>query len=121
MRRLLIEFGSGIDQHGQEPTVAAIRAVKDAISWNYLVGLREVLDLKNLDNMIVRVTIGTPYPERVNVAEVAAALPHGQVSVEVVPGGLLVHSGHASPNLGDKSDEVIVANAAVEVGVPGQD
>lgn len=117
MRRLLIEFGSGIDQHGQEPTVAAVRAVKDAISWNYLVGLREVLNLENLDNMIVRVTIGTPYPERVDRAQVEAALPHGRKTVEVVSGGLLVHSGHASASLGDTSDEVIVANAAVEVGV----
>jgi uncharacterized protein (TIGR02058 family) len=117
MRRLLIEFGSGIDQHGQEPTVAAVRAVKDAISWNYLVGLREVLRLDDLEKMVVRVTIGTPYPERVDKAQVAAALPHGQKTIEVVPGGLLVHSGHASAHLGDKNDEVIVANAAVEVGV----
>jgi uncharacterized protein (TIGR02058 family) len=117
MRRLLIEFGSGIDQHGQEPTVAAVRAVKDAISWNYLVGLREVLRLDDLEKMVVRVTIGTPYPERVDKEQVAAALPHGQKTIEVVSGGLLVHSGHASAQLGDKNDEVIVANAAVEVGV----
>jgi uncharacterized protein (TIGR02058 family) len=117
VRRLLIEFGSGIDQHGQNPTDAAIRAVKDAISWNYLVGLREILNLQDIDQMIVRVTIGTPYPERVDRAAVAKALPHGQKTIEVVPGGLLVHSGHASERLGDVTDEVIVANAAVEVGV----
>lgn len=117
MRRLLIEFGSGIDQHGQSATEAAIRAVKDAISWNYLVGLREVLNLQDIDKMVVRVTIGTPYPEQVDRAAVARALPHGQKTIEVVPGGLLIHSGHASERLGDKSDEVIVANAAVEVGV----
>lgn len=118
MRRLLIQFGSGIDQHGQEPTVAAVRAVKDAISWNYLVGLREVLNLRDIDTMLVRVTIGTPYPERVDKEEVAKALPHGQKTIEVVAGGLLVHTGHASAQLGDKNDEVLVANAAVEVGVP---
>lgn len=117
MRRLLIEFGSGIDQHGQDPTVAAVRAIKDAISWNYLVGLREVLDLQDLDDMVVRVTIGTPYPERVDKSLVAEALPHGKKTIEIVSGGLLVHSGHASARHGDRSDEVIVANAAVEVGV----
>ncbi|MHB1006559.1 MAG: Lin0512 family protein [Chloroflexota bacterium] len=117
MRRLLIEFGSGIDQHGQDPTVAATRAIKDAISWNYLVGLREALGLKDLDQMIVRVTIGAPYPERVDVEAVKRALPHGKKTVTVVPGGLLVHSGHASERYGDTSDEVLVANAAVEVGV----
>ncbi|MDA8217473.1 MAG: Lin0512 family protein [Dehalococcoidales bacterium] len=117
MRRLLIEFGSGIDQHGQNPTDAAIRAIKDAISWNYLVGLREVLGLQDLDKMVVRVTIATPYPEEVDREAVAAALPHGQKTIEVVAGGLLVHSGHASERYGDRSDEVLVANAAVEVGV----
>lgn len=117
MRRLLIEFGNGIDQHGQNPTDAAVRAVKDAISWNYLVGLREVLNLKDLEQMIVRVTIATPYPERVDREAVAKALPHGQKQIEVVEGGMLVHSGHASAHLGDKTDEVIVANAAIEVGV----
>ncbi len=117
MRRLLIEFGCGIDQHGQSPTDAAIRAIKDAISWNYLVGLREVLGLQDIDKMIVRVIIATPYPERLDRQAVAAALPHGQKTIEVVQGGLLMHSGHASPRYGDQSDEVIVANAAVEVGV----
>ena len=117
MRRLLIEFGNGIDQHGQNPTDAAVRAVKDAISWNYLVGLRELAGLTDVDKMVVRVTIATPYPERVDREAVARALPHGSKQVEVVAGGLLLHSGHASPQLGDATDEVIVANAAVEVGV----
>src|SRR5512133_2387457 len=117
MRRLLIEFGNGIDQHGQNPTDAAVRAVKDAISWNYLVGLREVLGLSDGDKMVVRVTIATPYPERVDDEAVARAMPHGQKHVAVIQGGLLYHSGHASARLGDQSDEVIVANAAVEVGV----
>ncbi len=29
-KRLIIEMGMGIDQHGQEPTVAAARAVRNA-------------------------------------------------------------------------------------------
>ena len=117
MRRLLIEFGNGIDQHGQNPTDAAVRAIKDAISWNYLVGLREVLALADIDKMVVRVTVATPYPERVDREALARALPHGQKHIEVVPGGLLFHSGHANPRMGDTNDEVIVANVAVEVGV----
>ncbi len=31
-KRLIIEMGMGIDQHGQEPTVAAARAVRNAIA-----------------------------------------------------------------------------------------
>ncbi len=117
MRRLLIEFGNGIDQHGQDPTVAAERAIKDAISWNYLVGLREVLGLKNVDDMVVRATVAVPYPELVDKERLAKALPHGHKTIEVVAGGMVMRSGHASEALGDKNDEVLVANAAVEVGV----
>ncbi|MHB1132441.1 MAG: Lin0512 family protein [Chloroflexota bacterium] len=117
MRRLLIEFGNGIDQHGQDPTNAAVRAIKDAISWNYLVGLREVLALSDIEKMVVRVTVATPYPERVDREALERALPHGQKQITVVSGGLLYHSGHANERLGDRSDEIIVANAAIEVGV----
>ena len=31
-QRLIIEMGMGIDQHGQEPTVAAARAVRNALA-----------------------------------------------------------------------------------------
>ncbi len=31
-KRLIIEMGMGVDQHGQDPTVAAARAVRNAIA-----------------------------------------------------------------------------------------
>jgi len=34
LKRFVIEMGMGIDQHGQDPTVAAARAVRDAIAHN---------------------------------------------------------------------------------------
>jgi uncharacterized protein (TIGR02058 family) len=34
-----VEIGTGIDQHGQDITVAAIRAVEDAIRCNAMPGL----------------------------------------------------------------------------------
>ncbi len=37
-KRLIIEMGMGVDQHGQEPTVAAARAVRNAIAHNALPG-----------------------------------------------------------------------------------
>jgi uncharacterized protein (TIGR02058 family) len=38
------------------------------------------------------------------------------VAVDVVPGGMIAHSGAVLPEQGDRSDEIIVVNAAVEVG-----
>jgi len=41
-KKFVIEFGFGIDQHGQDPTHAAIKAIKDAISRCYLIGISEL-------------------------------------------------------------------------------
>lgn len=41
-KRFVIEMGMGIDQHGQDPTVAAARAVRNAIAHNALPGVWEV-------------------------------------------------------------------------------
>jgi hypothetical protein len=46
-KRLIIEMGMGIDQHGQEPTVAAARAVRNAIAHNALPGVWEVAGLSS--------------------------------------------------------------------------
>ena len=58
--------------------------------------------------MQVEVTIGAQKPGRVDTAVVKATLPHGQVTVKVVKGGLDIPSdeGH---------DTAIVASAAVAV------
>jgi uncharacterized protein (TIGR02058 family) len=116
LKRYLIEFGTGIDQHGQDPTRAAQKAVKDAISHSYLTGLKEILGLKELNKMVVKVKVAVPYPERVRPEEVLAVIPFGQKSLEVVPGGL-VAEGMTLPELGDATPEILMANAAVTVWV----
>ncbi len=58
LKEFIVEMGMGIDQHGQDPTSAAPKAVKDAISRSCLCGLVEVARLDNvdqMDRMIVRV------------------------------------------------------------------
>jgi len=115
-KRFIIEMGTGVEQHGQDVTRAAIKAVKDAITRVSLVGLLEMVALENLNDMLVEVLIACPYPEEINTGEVLKALPFGHTEIRVVDGGMVVH-GHELRELEDKSDEIIVANAAVTVSL----
>ncbi|MBW4659213.1 MAG: Lin0512 family protein [Drouetiella hepatica Uher 2000/2452] len=114
LKRLIIEMGMGIDQHGQDPTVAAARAVRNAIAHNALPGVWEVAGLDNPDQMIVEVQIAVPYAEQVREAEVLAVLPFGQKMLTVIAGGMIVQ-GRAIASLNDKNDEMLVAIASVTV------
>ena len=105
-RRVILELGSGNDLHGGDYTKAAIRAVQDAIHHSSLSLIRTLgLDARSMQ---VAVTIGVQQPDRVDAAKVAAALPHGQVSVTVAKGGLDV----PDPEAGDVA---VIASAAVAV------
>jgi len=115
-KRLIIEMGMGVDQHGQEPTIAAARAVRNAIAHNALPGVWEVAGLSHPDEMIVEVQVAVPYPEQVRSAEVLAVLPFGQKTLVVEPGGMVVQ-GRAIAELHDKNDEMLIAVAAVTVWV----
>jgi uncharacterized protein (TIGR02058 family) len=116
LKRFVIEMGMGVDQHGQNPTVAAARAVRNAIANNALPGIWEVAGLGHPNEMIVEVQIGVPYPEQVQVEEVLAVLPFGQKKLTVAEGGMVVQ-GRAIPELADKNDEMLMAVAAVTVWV----
>lgn len=115
-KRFVIEMGMGVDQHGQEPTVAAARAVRNAIAHNALPGIWEVAGLSSPDEMIVEVQVAVPYPDQVRQADVLAVLPFGRKSLTVETGGMVVQ-GRAIPGLNDKNDEMLVAIAAVTVFV----
>ncbi len=117
LRRFIIEVGMGVDQHGQDDTRAAEKAVQDAIHRSCLCGLREVAGLKDSNEMVVEVLIGCPHPESVDRERVLKVLPLGQKRIEVRKGGLLGKTLFL-PALGDKNDELIVANAIVTVYVP---
>ena len=105
-KRIILEMGSGNDLHGGDYTKAAIRAVQDALHHSSLTFLRSLgLDSKQMQ---VEVTIGAQHPERVDAAAVKATLPHGQVTVTVVKGGLDIPSD-------DGQDTAVVASAAVAV------
>lgn len=108
LARCVMEMGMGVDVHGLDYTLAATRAVFDAIHHSSL-GFSRLVGA-TADEMIVHVTIGVPRPEKVQVDEVAAALPHGRASVTVAMGGLELLNE-------DGSDGTLIANAIITVSV----
>ncbi|MHB8918624.1 MAG: Lin0512 family protein [Desulfocucumaceae bacterium] len=116
MKRYIIEIGTGIDFHGQDATSAARKAVRDAISHSCLCGLSEIFGMKDLDEMVVDVTVAVPFPEKVDGAHVLEEIPFGRKSIRAVDGGMRV-PGLFLPSLGDADDSIIVANACVEVKI----
>lgn len=114
---MFIQFGMGVDLHGQDVTKAAVRAVQNAIHHNSMPGLRAVLPEHRLENMKVRVKLAVPADaDQLDVEAVKRVLPYGQVTVEVRPGGMLSTSGVILPDKGDRNDLAYVVVAAVEVG-----
>ena len=106
LKRVITEFGTGNDLHGGDYTKAAIRAVEDAIHHSSLSLIRSLgVDAARMQ---VEVTIGVQRPEAVDAGRVAAALPHGQVAVNIVKGGLDVPDDTAD-------DRAVIASAAVAV------
>ncbi|PSN19259.1 hypothetical protein C7271_08225 [filamentous cyanobacterium CCP5] len=118
-KRLIIEMAMGIDQHGQDPTVAAARAVRNAIAHNALPGVWEVAGLSHPNEMIVDIQVAVPFPEQVREAEVLAVLPFGQKTLTLEAGGMVV-AGRAIAELNDKNDDMYIAVAAVTVSIPSE-
>ena len=107
-KRVILEMGSGNDLHGGDYTKAAIRAVQDALHHSSLSFIRTL----GLDSraMQVEVTIGVQQPDKVDAEAVRAALPHGQVTVKAVKGGLDVPDDSSA-------DIAVIASAAVAVRI----
>ncbi len=105
-KRVILELGAGNDLHGGDYTKAALRAVADALHHSSLPLIRTFgLDSRK---MLVEVTIGVQRPDRVDAAMVKAALPHGEVTVKLVKGGLDVPDH-------DTGDIAVIASAAIAV------
>ena len=107
LKRLILELGAGNDLHGGDYTKAALRAVQDALHHSSLAVVRTLkLDSKKMQ---VDVTIGVQQPEKVDAEKIKASLPHGEVRVKVVKGGLDVPGGD------DGHDTAVIASAAIAV------
>ncbi|AHF79457.1 Lin0512 family protein [Thermococcus paralvinellae] len=119
-KRYVIEIGMGIDQHGQDSTKAAIKAVKDAISRVCTVGLLELFELDFERDVRVEVIIGGPYPEKVDVEKVRKAIPLKCEKVINVVNGGLKGPGIALEEFGDKTNEMLIAVAFITIYVRGE-
>ena len=106
LQRFILELGAGNDLHGGDYTKAALRAVQDALHHSSLSIIRSLeLDPRSAQ---VEVTIGVQRPDMVNAAAVKASMPLGQVTVNVVKGGLDVPAKHGH-------DLAVIASAAIAV------
>jgi uncharacterized protein (TIGR02058 family) len=106
LKRIILEMGHGNDMHGGDYTKAALRAVQDCIHHSSLPFLRSLG--VDPETMQIEVTVGVQKPEMVDAAKVAASLPHGQVKVNVVKGGLDVIDR-------ERGGASVIATAAVAV------
>jgi len=100
----VLEFGMGVDVHGEDCTKAACRAVSDAIRHSSLPLFQEVRARGG--KMLVDVTVGVPDPASVKVDVVRRELPHGEVTVRAVGGGLRV-----------PGSDTLIACAAITVSI----
>jgi uncharacterized protein (TIGR02058 family) len=100
----VLEMGMGVDVHGGDTTKAACRAVSDAIRHSSLAFFRDVRERGS--RMLVEVTVGVPDPASVDTETVKRELPHGEVTVKAVAGGLRVPFG-----------DTLIACAAIVVSV----
>ena len=104
LKRVILEMGTGNDLHGGDYTKAAVRAVFDALHHSSL-GIARASGV-DIESMQVEVIIGVQQPDKVDKDDVLATLPHGQVTVKAVMGGIDIQD-----EAGD--DFAIIANAAI--------
>lgn len=104
---LLTEFGMGSSLRRQDYTEATKRAIKHAL-WRNSINLAELFGKQKTD-MIIDVKVGVAQPDAVDVEAVKSVFPYGQISVEVVEGGLDVERDVGVPN--------VIANVAISVSL----
>lgn len=115
--RYIIEFGLGLDFHGQDVTNACIKAVKDATSKSCLCGLLEILDIQDLDEkVVIDLTLAVTKPDEVDSKKVATYLPVGKVNVKTIQGGMKA-PGIFLAKFNDKDESIEVALACIEVNI----
>ncbi|MBQ6621295.1 MAG: Lin0512 family protein [Mogibacterium sp.] len=115
MKRLIIEFGQGVDMHGGDQNNAVLKAVKDAIHHCCMAGISEIFGITDRKTQAyIKADIYAPHPEEVDPSVVTDYLSGWNVEAEV-------HQGGANPEgiaLGDKpKTEITIAIVALTVCV----
>jgi len=118
IKKFIVEIGMGVDQHGHnmDATKAAIKSVKNAISNNCLVGLRDILDMSNTSEMLVDIVIAKPKDTTINEKKVLRAAPFGKKTIKIIDGGMIA-KGVCIEELGDTDDSMLIVNAAITVSI----
>ena len=87
-KRLLIEFGQGVDMHGGDQNNAVHKAVQDAVHHCCMAGISEIFAIQDrMTQTRVHADVYVPYPEQVDPAAVTEYLSWWPVDVEMHPGG----------------------------------
>ncbi|MEM0197460.1 MAG: Lin0512 family protein [Fervidicoccaceae archaeon] len=108
----MVEVGMGVDQHGQDPTKAAVKAIKDAVSR---VCIPYLVSEGKLRDFAVEVEVGVPRSKEVRLKDLEDAIQIGKLrSLKVVEGGLSTACVEMK-ELGDRSSEMIIAVASITV------
>jgi len=114
---IFIQTGTGIDVHGQNITKAASRAVKDAIHYNSMPGVRDQLPDGDINKMKTTVKLAVPKDsDQLNKEDIKKLIPYGEVTVEVMTGGMATTSGILLEDQQDENDLMYIVNASIEVG-----
>ena len=107
MQTLMVEFGMGSSLRRGDYTQAAKRAVQDAL-WHNSINLAELFGFDK-SAMQITLNVGVQKPEAVDAEVLRAVFPYGNVTVNVLPGGLDV------PRPDGDGHPTIMANVALSV------
>ena len=115
MKRLIIEFGQGVDMHGGDQNNAVLKATKDAIHHCCMAGISEIFDITDRKTQaFIKADIYAPHPEEVDPSVVTDYLEWWNVEAEV-------HQGGANPEgialNGKPKTEITIAIVALTVYV----
>ncbi|EPR37127.1 Conserved hypothetical protein CHP02058 [Desulfovibrio sp. X2] len=115
-RRFAIELGYAADLHGEDMTKAAVRAVRDAVSRICLCGIVEIFGRGDFSGVYVHADVAVPEPASVDRDAVLAAIPIGEKTLTVTPGGLRA-AGIEVPCFGPGVSSIVAACAALTVSI----
>jgi uncharacterized protein (TIGR02058 family) len=114
---LFVECGFGADAHGQDSTKAAVRACRNAIEFNQIPSIANIIP-GGRDGMKLDVLLAVPakYQADLDLDAVRVCFPYGQVRFQIQVGGMVATSGLAIPEMGDTNEDMVVVCVAVTVG-----
>lgn len=115
---LFVECGFGSDAHGQNATKAAVRACRNAIEFNQIPSIAEIVP-GGRGGMKLDVLLAVPaaYRAGLDVEAVKRCFPYGDIRVQLQDGGMVCSSGKMIAEMGDTiNDDMLVVCVAVTVG-----